>query len=135
MDVNFSQLPPGFSGAALDAVAERSNVSVVSEKEAPRSELAGKLPEEVKVEETAADKESIETAVQDVRDFVQAQNRNLNFAFDEGSNRSVIKVTDAQSGDVIRQIPSEEVLKLAERIKELQSEVGAAVGVLFNKSV
>ncbi len=76
---------------------------------------------------------SIETAVAQISDFVQARNRQLAFSIDEESQRSVVKVTDSESGEVIRQIPSEEVLALSERIKELQSDVGAAVGVLFNK--
>lgn len=76
---------------------------------------------------------NIETAVAQISDFVQARNRQLAFSIDEESQRSVVKVTDSESGEVIRQIPSEEVLALSERIKELQSDVGAAVGVLFNK--
>jgi flagellar protein FlaG len=40
-------------------------------------------------------------------------------------------VKDAASGDVIRQIPSEEVLKFAGRINELQSEFGSSVGILL----
>jgi flagellar protein FlaG len=33
----------------------------------------------------------------------------------------VVKVTDAGSGDVIRQIPSEEALQLAENLSEVRS--------------
>ena len=76
---------------------------------------------------------NIESAVSEINDFVQARNRQLNFSVDEGSERAVVKVTDSESGDIIRQIPSEEVLALSERIKELQTDVGTAVGVLFNK--
>ena len=47
----------------------------------------------------------------------------------------MVKVTDAQSGKIIRQIPSEELLKLSERLQDLQTEVGTAVGLLFNKQV
>ena len=44
-------------------------------------------------------------------------------------------VIDGQSGDVIRQIPSEEVLALAARIQELQQDVGVRVGVFINNEV
>ncbi|MCU4674764.1 flagellar protein FlaG [Catenovulum sp. 2E275] len=77
----------------------------------------------------------IENALSQVTDFIQLQNRQLNFSFDEDSNRSIIKVTDSDSGDVIRQIPSEDVLKLAQRIKELQTDAGEAIGVLVNRQV
>lgn len=77
----------------------------------------------------------LESAVSQVSDFVQAQSRNLNFSFDNEAQRSIVKVTDSDTGELIRQIPSEEVLRLSERIKNLQSDVDSTVGVLFNKEV
>jgi len=79
--------------------------------------------------------EDIELAVQEVQAFLQVQNRNLAFSIDEDTQRSVVTVKDSESGDVIRQIPSEEVLKLAERIKSLQEDIGSSVGVLVNNRV
>ncbi|MEC8376068.1 MAG: flagellar protein FlaG, partial [Pseudomonadota bacterium] len=48
---------------------------------------------------------------------------------------SVVTVLDANSGDVIRQIPSEDVLALAERIQDLQQDVGSSVGVFIDNQV
>jgi flagellar protein FlaG len=79
--------------------------------------------------------QQIEDAVSDISEFVQAQRRNLDFTFNEDVNRSIVKVTDTDTGELIRQIPSEEVLALSERIRGLQSDVGEAVGVLFSKEV
>ena len=45
----------------------------------------------------------------------------INFSLDDSSGRVVVKVTDTKSGDVIRQIPSEEALKLAESLSEARS--------------
>lgn len=56
-----------------------------------------------------------------IQEFVQSVRRNINFAVDDGSGRVVVKVTDSGSGDVIRQIPSEEALKLAENLSEVRS--------------
>ena len=56
-----------------------------------------------------------------IQEFVQSVRRSINFAVDDGSGRIVVKVTDAGSGDVIRQIPSEEALKLAENLSEVRS--------------
>lgn len=67
--------------------------------------------------------------------FLQVQNRDLAFSIDEDTARSVVTVIDGQSGDVIRQIPSEEVLALAARIQELQQDVGVSVGVFINNEV
>lgn len=79
--------------------------------------------------------QDIEIAVSEVRDFVQSQRTNLNFSFNDDSNRSIVQVTDSDTGELIRQIPSEEVLALSDRIRGLQSDVGEAVGVLFSKEV
>lgn len=78
---------------------------------------------------------SLEEAVAKVESFLTVQNRDLTFSIDENTNRSVVTVKDGQSGDVIRQIPSEELLKLAERIQELQQDVGNSVGVFINNQV
>lgn len=43
--------------------------------------------------------------------------RKLEFSIDEGSGRNVVKVIDSDSGDIIRQFPSEEVLKLSSLAK------------------
>ena len=81
------------------------------------------------------DRVQLEEAVANVESFLKVQNRDLAFTIDEDTNRSVVTVKDSQSGDVIRQIPSEEVLKLADRIQELQQDVGNSVGVFINNQV
>jgi flagellar protein FlaG len=70
-------------------------------------------------------------ALLDISEFLQSRNTKLAFSVDEASERPVVTVKDAASGDVIRQIPSEEVLKFAGRINELQSEFGSSVGILL----
>jgi len=69
----------------------------------------------------AASREQIESAVSTIQDFVQSVRRNVNFTLEDGSGRIVVKVTDASSGDIIRQIPSEEALQLAESLEEVRS--------------
>lgn len=66
-------------------------------------------------------REEVEDAVAVIQEFVQSVRRNVNFSLDEASERVVVKVTDGESGDVIRQIPSEEALKLAENLSEVRS--------------
>ena len=66
-------------------------------------------------------REQVEDAVATIQEFVQSVRRSINFAVDDGSGRVVVKVTDAGSGDVIRQIPSEEALRLAENLSEVRS--------------
>ena len=78
---------------------------------------------------------ALETAIENVESFVQMQNRSLAFSIDKDTDRAVVTVRDSDSGDVIRQIPSEEVLALAERIQDLQQDVGTSVGVFIDNQV
>ncbi|MGE0080915.1 MAG: flagellar protein FlaG [Thiohalomonadaceae bacterium] len=58
-------------------------------------------------------------AVAEVAQYVR---RDLNFSLDEESGRTVVKIIDAQSNEVVRQIPSEEMLALARHLARLAEE-------------
>ncbi|MFV0457120.1 MAG: flagellar protein FlaG [Pseudomonas sp.] len=89
------------------------------------------LREAVRQEEAAAQKtpaeqqtvtaESLEEAVSSIKDFVQTIRRDLSFDLDDSSGKMVVKVTDRASGEVVRQIPTEEALRLAENLEEARS--------------
>jgi flagellar protein FlaG len=100
-----------------------SNIEDTQNAKANASEADIKQREESVVE--------IEQALGDISEFMQNRNTQLAFSVDESTDRNVVTVKDASSGDVIRQIPSEEVLKFAERINELQSEFGSSAGILL----
>ena len=57
-------------------------------------------------------------AVQEINDHLQQVHRELRFNIDTDSGRTVIKVVDAETKEVIRQIPDEEALKFAQRLNE-----------------
>lgn len=142
MDVEFSQTSQLASAVASQQIANNRVVQEQKSEDKGTNVSANSVNAlntnadiNGKNDVSTAPQEDIETAVGEVSEFVQAQNRNLNFSFSEESNRSVVKVTDSETGELIRQIPSEEVLRLSEKIRELQTDVGAAVGVLFNKEV
>ncbi|KIH85939.1 Flagellin protein FlaG [Pseudomonas batumici] len=58
----------------------------------------------------------LKQAVQDIEKFVQSIKRNLEFSIDEHSGQVVVKVIASETGEVVRQIPSEEALKLADSL-------------------
>ena len=72
-------------------------------------------------------KEDVQAAVEQMKDFAQVMSRQLQFDVDDDSGRTVVRVLDKESGDVIRQIPSEEVLALARHMKELMEAESAKV--------
>ncbi|MCY1515178.1 FlaG protein [compost metagenome] len=63
----------------------------------------------------------LDSAVSDIQSFVHALRRNLNFSIDESTGQVVVKVIDSDSGKVVRQMPSEDVLKLAARLEDMRS--------------
>jgi flagellar protein FlaG len=56
----------------------------------------------------------IQKVAQQLESFLKRVSRELEFHVDDASGRIVCSVRDAQTGDLIRQIPNEEVLRLAE---------------------
>lgn len=66
-------------------------------------------------------REQVLAAVTDMQDFVQATHHNIQFQLDEDSGRMLVKVTERETGEVIRQIPSEEAVRLAESLSEIRS--------------
>ncbi|WP_305857428.1 flagellar protein FlaG [Balneatrix alpica] len=85
--------------------------------------------------EPAEDSQTLKVAVDDINRIVEAQNRQLRFNMDESSGKPVITVLDSETDKVIREIPSEEVRRLASRVRELQQELGQATGLILNKRV
>lgn len=63
----------------------------------------------------------LEKAVTEIRDFVQSTKRNLDFSIDDSTGRVVVKVIATESGEVIRQLPSEAALKLAASLHDASS--------------
>ncbi|MEX6503078.1 flagellar protein FlaG [Pseudomonas zhanjiangensis] len=116
MDINaiggFSQSNPVAQSPRVDAAAqvERAGTPVLSQVE---QALASPLEEPAR--------QPVEEAVSSIKQFAQSIQRNLNFALDDSTGRVVVKVTDGVSGDVIRQIPSEDALRLAESLEEVRS--------------
>ena len=55
----------------------------------------------------------VEQARASIERFVQSMKRELEFAVDEESGRTIITVRNKETGEVIRQIPSDEVIALA----------------------
>lgn len=65
--------------------------------------------------------ESLALALDNMRSSAQALRRNLEFTLDEASGMTVVTVIASDSGEVIRQIPSEVVVKLAADFHEASS--------------
>lgn len=89
-------------------------------------------PVEMKVKPSDID---VDQALSVVNKAAVFEQRSLTFTMDEDSGRSVVKVIDKNTDQVIRQIPTEELLKVSQDIKKLQEEMGQSLGLLVNSKV
>jgi flagellar protein FlaG len=63
--------------------------------------------------------ETVAKAVDQMNQLLDVLNKDISFFFDEASRRSGVKVIDRQTHEVLKQIPPEEILKTAARIREM----------------
>jgi flagellar protein FlaG len=70
----------------------------------------------VKAKEAAPSKKDVEEAVAKLNKSVQSRAQGLEFSIDDDSNRTIIKVIDQTTKEVLRQIPTPEALQIAKSI-------------------
>lgn len=104
-------------------VLSAANKTEAGKKSAEAKPIVTPAPEQVKVEAevTSIDAnkgKQLDEAVETMQDFVQSVKRELQFTVDQDLGRTVVKVVDSESGDLIRQIPEEIFLELARKVKE-----------------
>lgn len=62
--------------------------------------------------------------------ILKGVNSNLQFQIDDSTKQVVVKIVDNKTGDVIRQIPTVEMLDFIRHMKELEGNAGA-IGAIF----
>ena len=72
-------------------------------------------------------RQNLQEAISKLNDMMVSSGRGLNFAMDEKLGRPIIYVKNSQTGEVVRQIPNEVVVRIAHGIEDLK-------GLLHNKA-
>lgn len=62
----------------------------------------------------------IQQAVENLNKVLKQNNKNLEFSVDTDTKKVLVKLVDTETGDVIRQFPSEEALAIARSIDQFQ---------------
>lgn len=71
--------------------------------------------------------EQVQKALDSLKQIIEVAAPNgLEFAIDDNSGKPLVRVTDAKTGEMIRQIPSQELLEIARSLDKLQ-------GLLFKQ--
>lgn len=97
------------AAAAVDAPAQQTAAADVQRAAQPQA--AAPQP---------ATREALEQALEDVRNAIQPVASELAFSIDDDSGRVLVKIVDSQTDEVIKQIPSEEMLRISKALDKLQ---------------
>lgn len=78
--------------------------------------------DDISAQQVASDEKidlsSVENAVAKLNDYVQNSERKLEFQIDDDSGETIVRVYDKSSEELIRQIPNEEALELAQKLNQ-----------------
>jgi flagellar protein FlaG len=118
------QWPPASAKTSEQAVQAKVPADPAAQGEASAKTAAREVPAAVSAAEKnqPENQEDLDQAVDKLNDFVQNLQRDLQFSIDEKSGEMVVKVIDTASQQVIRQIPSEDALKLARSLMEQKDD-------------
>lgn len=74
---------------------------------------------EIKVD-TERMRQNLSDAIQHLNDMMRDGGRNINFSVDDALETPIVLVKNAQTGEVVRQIPNEVVVRMAHSIEEFK---------------
>jgi flagellar protein FlaG len=115
------------SKPAAPTVSDNTGPNLEPVKAIAISKVELQAPEKVDLGYNAEDlRKSIQQAVENLNQQLKDNGRDLSFQMDETINRPIITVRNLQTGEVVRQIPNEEVVRMAHSIEE-------GKGLLFNE--
>ncbi|MDB5745573.1 MAG: flagellar protein FlaG [Massilia sp.] len=80
----------------------------------------------VKAADRATGKEELADALKSINTALQDRSPGLEFSIDRDSDRSVVKVVDRDTQEVIRQMPSREAIEIAKALDKLHSIMAKA---------
>jgi len=112
--------PSGEQGSARASSSQPAdnkagNVSSIAPLKTERSEV----PRAEKTEkQNEAMREQLDDAVSRLNDFVQSVQRDLEFEVNDETGQTVVRVIDQQTEEVVRQIPDELAMRLAENLQQ-----------------
>jgi len=68
-------------------------------------------------------RDAAESAMKDIQHFISSQARSVRISKDETSGHMIVQLVDPDSGEVIRTLPSEELLRLARSFEMLGNKM------------
>ena len=90
---------------------QKSETQTEAKKETPKLE-------EAKASTGAASEEELTKTVNELNEKLANEELRVAFTMDKDSGHFVVKIHDSQTGELVRQIPSEETLKFAKNVEK-----------------
>ena len=102
-------------GRGVETRSSNSTEKVAVQRQTVAVEVTAVETQDVDVE---LSQEALEKVVSQLNAYIQNTQRDVDFSVDDATGRVVVKVIDSQSEEVIRQIPSEEMLAISRHLVE-----------------
>ena len=116
--VNLNTAPQAPLLQSAGTLPDRPKVAVAPDVELQPIARGG----QAKVEEALRPtREAVDQAAHRIEQFVQSVGRSMSFSVDASSGHSILRVVDPHSGEVIRQLPAEETIRVARAVEYMQS--------------
>lgn len=142
MSHNINTVPANMENSFVAQSSEQSNVvekNTTLVEQITEVELDDKLAvqkeEAVEAEKEELSEAEIQNALDIVASFVNSTTKQVDFSNDSSSGKMVIKVSDRETQEVIQQFPSEKIISMAEKIKELHQEMQSISGLLIDSHI
>ena len=113
-------------GSNIGLAVKQSPIVGINSELSPNQKIAGIVANtEIKkidvLESNKPTQQAISKAAEDIQNFVKEMGRNLQFSIDKTTGYNVVRVINPETEEVIRQLPSEELLKIAASMQEMGS--------------
>jgi len=120
LDNQSNNLPAKTLGTIQNSTAQSTQASTPLSDKDIVSKVASVEIKLADLEKTSRPtKEAIAKAAVDIQNFVKDMGRNLAFSIDETTGYNVVRVVNPETNELIRQLPSEELLKIAKNMRDL----------------
>ena len=110
-------------GSLLSNVKAPSETAQVSDAKAVSKVASVPLPKTHVKESSQEMRDAAESAMKDIQHFISSQARSVRISKDETSGHMIVQLVDPSSGEVIRTLPSEELLRLARSFEMLGNKM------------
>ena len=110
-------------GSLLSNVKAPVDVAQISDAKTVSKVASVPLPKSDVKESSQEMRNAAETAMKDIQHFISSQARSVRISKDETSGHMIVQLVDPDSGEVIRTLPSEELLRLARSFEMLGNKM------------